>query len=50
MNETTFLVTAFVDAEFEMYRVAKLVDGKPAPSDSVQYAKTGVELLSILKG
>lgn len=50
MNETTFLVTAFVDAEFEMYRVAKLVDGKPAQSDGVQYAKNGDELLSILKG
>lgn len=48
MNEMTFLVTAFIDAEFEMYRVAKLVDGKPA--DKAQYAKNSDELLSILKG
>lgn len=47
MKETTFLVTSFVDAEFEMFRVAKLVDGKPA--DGVLYAKNSSELLSILK-
>lgn len=46
MTETTFLVTAFVDTEFEMFRVAKLVDGKP--SDSVQYFKSGSELLDYL--
>lgn len=47
MKETTFLVTSFVDTEFEMFRVAKLVDGKPA--DVVNYAKSGSELLDILK-
>lgn len=47
MKEKTFLVTAFVDAEFEMFRVAKLVDGKPA--DTVKYFKSGDELINYLR-
>lgn len=46
MNETTFLVTSFIDVEFEMYRVAKLVDGKPADT---KYFKNGSELLEFFR-
>ena len=46
MKETTFLVTAFVDTEFEMFRVAQLVDGKPADT---KYFKSGDELINYLR-
>ena len=47
MTEKTYVVTAFIDAEFEMFRVNEIVNGKP--SSDVYYAKNSDELCSYLK-